>query len=82
MAEGESKKSESKKSEAPKSAEPEAPAYDRDRLSRESDVLLNNEYPGYVVAGALTQLKGSGPVTADEARQAVTDFLNHEVQEV
>ena len=61
-------------------AKEEAPKFDRDRLVAEADTL-GLDAPRHVVAGALSDLKGTGDVTLDEAKKAVETYRKREIKE-
>lgn len=60
--------------------EPKEPEFPRERIVAESDVLLG-ETRRHVVAGAISDLKGSGDITLAEARTAVDRYRKREVKE-
>lgn len=65
---------------AEKSKKAEEPSFPRERLVAEAEVLLG-EPRRHIVAGALADLKGSGPITLADAREAVTKYRKREVKE-
>lgn len=68
-----------KKDAEPKAAEPKAKKFERDQLVADSVTLLNK--PPYIVAGALADRQGNGPLTLKEAEAAIDRFLGREVKE-
>jgi hypothetical protein len=57
----------------------EEPKFPRERIVREATELLG-EPRRHVVAGALSDLKGSGDITLASARRAVDNYRNREVK--
>jgi hypothetical protein len=57
-------------------AEGSAQKFSRERLETESQRLLG--LPGFVVAGALTDVKGHGDLTLDQVHSAVAKYHKKE----
>lgn len=60
--------------------EQKEPRFPRYRVVAESDVLLG-ETRRHIVAGAISDLKGTGDITLAEARKAVDTYRKREVKE-
>ena len=59
--------------------EPKAAKFERDQLIADSTSLLGAS--PHIVAGALADRQGTGPLTLKEAEAAIDRFLNREVKE-
>lgn len=60
-------------------ADPTEPTIERDRLIAESQAVVGQ--PSHVLAGALADIDGTGPVTVAQAQVACDVFLNRAVRE-
>jgi len=57
----------------------EEPKFPRERIIAEADVLLG-ESRGHVVAGAISDVKGTGPITLADARKAIDSYRKRDLK--